>query len=81
MVVIGRVTVLIATVVLENAHEDSSNTQLNFLHPSYLSFKKISMVQESSVQIVCSDKQNDRLMESGSLRCAVNPPIFKKGSR
>ncbi|XP_038642134.1 integrin alpha-D-like isoform X5 [Scyliorhinus canicula] len=81
MVVIGRATVLIATVVLENAHEDSSNTQLNFLHPSYFSFKKISMVQESSVQIVCSDQQNDRLMASGSLRCAVNPPVFKKGSR
>ncbi|XP_078392398.1 integrin alpha-M-like, partial [Cetorhinus maximus] len=44
-VVIGQTAVLIVAVVLQNAHEDSSNTQLDFFHPTCLSFKKLTVVQ------------------------------------
>ncbi|XP_078059869.1 integrin alpha-M-like isoform X2 [Mustelus asterias] len=81
LAVIGRDTVLILTVVLENAHEDSSHTQLNFLHPSQLSFKKISNVQPSSDQVACSDLPTDQRTERGNLSCAVNHPVFRKASR
>ncbi|XP_041038040.1 integrin alpha-M-like, partial [Carcharodon carcharias] len=80
VVVIGQTMVLIVTVVLQNAHEDSSNTQLNFIHPSRLSFKKITMVQTSGVHVVCRDLQNEGWVESGRLSCGVNHPVFRKGS-
>uniref|UniRef100_UPI00398F7033 integrin alpha-X-like isoform X4 n=1 Tax=Pristiophorus japonicus TaxID=55135 RepID=UPI00398F7033 len=80
-VVIGRTAVLIVGAMLENAKDDSYKTQLDFRHPARLAFRKISSVQPSSVHIECGDLQNLRGIETGTLTCRVNHPIFQKGSR
>uniref|UniRef100_UPI00398F3251 integrin alpha-D-like isoform X2 n=1 Tax=Pristiophorus japonicus TaxID=55135 RepID=UPI00398F3251 len=78
---IGRTAVLIVGAMLENAKDDSYKTQLDFRHPARLAFRKISSVQPSSVHIECGDLQNLRGIETGTLTCRVNHPIFQKGSR
>ncbi|XP_039620900.1 integrin alpha-X-like isoform X2 [Polypterus senegalus] len=75
---VGISPVLNLTISIQNDHEDSYNTEVTFLYPRGLSYRRITVLQTNGRMTIRCDsapsKDEDLFRMS---TCAINKPIFR----
>ncbi|XP_028670719.1 integrin alpha-M-like [Erpetoichthys calabaricus] len=79
---VGISTVLNLTVSIQNDHEDSYNTEVAFLYPRGLSYRRITLLQTNSRMTIRCDSAPSKDEDLFRLStCAINKPIFRSLSK